>query len=348
MIKDRAFKLIFIPLMGPAIPLSSHLIAFGNYNFLQILTSTLIFIITSLLVWQGSVRIISTVRNNPYFRKSVFMKLFAISTFTALFGMFVIAMSAVSWQYFFLSRISTAPVVRCCLICGAIVVLFSLVYEILFLSKEREIDSQVVRHLDQELMHAEINGLRNELDPHFVYNTLMPLYYLIKNDIQKAEVFTHKLMQVYQYSLENRQNDFVSLAEELKFSRNYFYLLQIRHRDNISLSIDIREDISQLQVLPFSLQLLIENAIKHNEFSRERPLAVTITTEPGYLVVRNNLLVKPKNASTSKIGLRNLRARYKLLCNSTISVNKNREAFLVRLPLVNNSRIYDINNYNRG
>jgi LytS/YehU family sensor histidine kinase len=197
-------------------------------------------------------------------------------------------------------------------------------------------------------MEAEINVLRNELDPHFVYNSLMPLYYLVKNDIHKAEAFACKLIQVYQYFLENRQNDFITLKEELNFIDNYFFLLQIRYKDSVLLKQNITEDENRCMVLPLSLQILVENVIKHNEFTREEPLTISITSERNCLVVTNSLRSKTYSASTSRIGLKNLRSRYRILASKDISVMKNKDQFIVKIPLLRNTKAYDVNRYHRG
>jgi LytS/YehU family sensor histidine kinase len=138
--------------------------------------------------------------------------------------------------------------------------------------------------LEDELKNEEVNILRNELDPHFVYNSLMPLYYLIKNDVSKAEAFTYKLMQVYQHLLENRRKDLFLLKEELKFIHNYLYLLQIRYKDCLFLKTTLPEVISTYSIIPFTLQLLIENAVKHNHLSKDNPLEIEVSLSDSYLV----------------------------------------------------------------
>jgi sensor histidine kinase YesM len=176
----------------------------------------------------------------------------------------------------------------------------------------------------------------------------MPLYYLIKNDGGRAELFANKLIQVYQYFLENRQKDFILLSEELSFIRNYFYLLEIRFNKAISLHIHSSIEPADYMVLPFSLQVLVENAIKHNNMQMETPLEIRITIGADHVTVSNRLCPVTEKVTSSRIGLNNLRSRYKILCNSDISVISTREIFAVKLPLKRKIEADDLDNYHRG
>jgi LytS/YehU family sensor histidine kinase len=138
------------------------------------------------------------------------------------------------------------------------VVLFTLVYEILYLSKEREIDNKIVDQLDQELNQAEMIALRNELDPHFIFNSLTALSQLIEHDSSKAIQFNRKLAEVYRYFLINKNKDRVTIENEIEFIRNYIFLLQIRHDNKLHLSIEPgNKDISKMYIIPCALQILV-------------------------------------------------------------------------------------------
>jgi len=347
MVRDKAFKLIGIPLLGFLIPLSSHLFNFRLFDLSEMITLFFFFLIPSFFTWQGVLKINFAVRNSR-FNDDTYLKLLLICTGATLCSFLIIGGSILILQDILSKPTSIGSLLEQTFPGSIFMIFCSLIYEILFLSKERQIDSQIVTHLDKELLHAEINVLQNELDPHFVYNSLMPLYYLVKNDIQKAEAFACKLIQVYQYFLENRQNDFITLKEELKFIENYFFLLQIRFKDSVFLSVRISSDTEKLMVLPLSLQILIENVIKHNDFDKNDPLNINIDTERNQLVVSNNLRCKTHVINSSKIGLNNLRMRYKILASSDISVIKNKELFIVKIPLIRNAKAYDVNSYNRG
>lgn len=347
MIKDKLLKAICIPLMGIIIPLASGLINFNSYTLFENLLSVAIFILTSNLVWKGWVNIILKLRTNSFLKKDVFFKLFAQLSLGSLYGFLLVGLFSFIWQRIFLPEFYLAPVIKSSLLAAFAVIFFSLIYEILFLSKERELDNEVVNHLDRELLYSEVTILKNELDPHFVYNSLMPLYYLIKNDVPRAESFTFKLMQVYQYFLENRNKDFIRLREELKFIDSFNFLLKVRYRESINLSIDIPDHRKELMVLPSSLQILIENAIKHNDFDQQSPLGIHIYIENSNLVIANEVVEKKEIKNSTKIGLKNLRDQYRILTKQSIQVIKTSNRFIVKLPLLDNSKKYAVNDNRR-
>ena len=345
MINDKKLKLVFIPLVGITTPLLSQLYSLRAFGLVQNLTSIALFILTSAIIWQGAVMMMLRIRRRRNIR-NVFVKVLTTLAFNGLFGFGMAAVAGLLWQTIFQQSYHIPTVVATGLISTAFVLFFTFFYEIIFLTRERELDERVVQHLDRELLDAEVNLLKNELDPHFVYNTLMPLYYLVKNDKQKAELFAYKLIQVYQYFLENKGNDFISLKEEMRFIEDYIFLLQIRYKDGLSVSYS-NFDSYQWQILPFSLQLLIENAIKHNSFDKNAPLKISVSIEKNCLVVKNSKCQKKETVSSTRIGLKNLRTRYRLLCNQDLTINEYNDHFVVKVPLIQSLKMNDSKHYNR-
>jgi two-component system, LytTR family, sensor kinase len=214
--------------------------------------------------------------------------------------------------------------------------MFTLIYEILFLSSEKEIEYTKSRQLDTALTQAQLTILKNELDPHFMYNALNTLSYLVKKDVEKADDFIGRLSEVYKYFLANKNKEYVTLKEELNFIDQYFFLLQLRYEEKIKLKKELDDhDLNAITVLPCALQILVENAIKHNNFSESHPLSITISiNEENILVVNTKSPSKIPHYST-KVGLSNLKARYELACNKAITVEESdRNYFVVRLPLL--------------
>jgi LytS/YehU family sensor histidine kinase len=161
------------------------------------------------------------------------------------------------------------------------------------------------------------------------------LNHLIINNPQQAFSFNNKLAQVYKYFLINRNNQLISLRNELEFIDDYFFLLKIRHDSKLDLETELTANANRIMLPPFALQILIENAIKHNEFSIDHPLQIRIGMNGRYLKISNNVQAKPYLVSSTGIGLKNLSSRYKLLCNTDIVVEKNEKNFTVKLPLIN-------------
>jgi len=219
------------------------------------------------------------------------------------------------------------------------VLIFTLVYEILFLSKERELDTKIVEELDRERMEAELDVLNNELDPHFIFNSLTTLNHLIITNPDTAYVFNSRLAQVYKYVLMNKNKELVSLFKELEFIESYFFLLQVRHENKLIFELDAKgseKGTGKIMMPPCALQTVVENAIKHNDFSVENPLMIRLSLNGEYLKVRNNKRPKPYLVDSTSIGLRNLSSRYKLVCNKNIVIENNESHFLVKLPLITN------------
>ena len=217
------------------------------------------------------------------------------------------------------------------------VLMFTLVYEILFLSKERELDTKIVEELDRERMEAELDVLNNELDPHFIFNALNTLNHLIITNPDTAYLFNSRLAQVYKYVLLNKNKELVSLFKELEFIESYFFLLQIRYENKLVFELDAKDaEIRKIMMPPCTLQTVVENAIKHNEFSAENPLMIKLSLNGEYVKVSNNKKPKPYLVDSTSIGLRNLSSRYMLLCNKNIIIENEEFHFLVKLPLISN------------
>jgi sensor histidine kinase YesM len=334
MIKDRTFKAFCIPILGIAIPLLAHLINYHQMSAVKITLSNLSFITTSFIIWQGSVYIVSHVRRNEIIRNKIFLKLFLLCGLTAIYGFIIATISGLLWQTIVLKTIYTRPAFNCGFISAGIVTFLTQVYEVLFLSKERELDVKIVDQLDKERLQAELTAVKGELEPHFVFNSLTTLSHLISIDAEKAQMFTHKLAMVYKYLLINKDKELISIEDELNFIDNYFYLLRIRYDDKVSLHFNFKKEDEATLIIPCSLQLLIENAIKHNHFTESDPLRIVISLNGEYLKVENNTKRKNFAVESTKVGLSKLRTHYKLLCNKNILTYEIDSRFIVKLPLI--------------
>ena len=152
-----------------------------------------------------------------------------------------------------------------------------------------------------------------------------------------AYLFNNNLATIYRYILFNKDKEFVLLKEELEFVSHNFYLFRIRYEKAVNLDIEISDvKTENFLIPPISLQLLVENAIKHNEFTAENPLKIKLTMNGEYLKVYNNKRPKPYLVESTNIGLRNLSSRYMLLCNKNIVIENKESSFLVKLPLISN------------
>jgi len=181
---------------------------------------------------------------------------------------------------------------------------------------------------------AKFESLKNQLDPHFLFNSLNVLTSLIFEDQVKAEKFTTKLSKIYRYVLEQRNKDLVPIEEELKFAKAYVELLGMRFEDAVQFSIPNEVSNKELKIVPLSLQLLLENAVKHNVVSSIKPLEIIIFEENGFLHIQNNINPKETIGKSTKVGLQNIVDRYGLISNRQVKIENNNKIFKVSLPLL--------------
>ena len=334
MIKDLILRTIFIPVLGISLPLISGIITYNKYSLFELIAANLFFILTSFVIWKGCNWI--HIKLRPLYKpiSNPFSKIAAVCLVSALYGACTGGLSSLIWIKISGEQFNWAGVYKFIAACVAAVIIFTLVYEILFLSKERELDTKIVDQLDKELSQAELQALTNEMDPHFIFNSLNTLNHLILNEPQQAHLFNNRLAQVYKYFLINKNKELISLEDELDFIESYFYLLQIRHDNKLQLTTSLGDRAAKVMIPPCSLQILVENAIKHNEFSDANPLQIKVSVNEHYLQVSNNIKPKPYAVNSTGIGLKNLSARYKILFRKDITITTTRDSFIVKLPLI--------------
>lgn len=335
MIRDLHLRLFFIPLLGILLPWVAGIVHYDLYGFPFILLMLSYFIATSFIIWTGCHWIHKRVRSShpPIFGPT--HRLVVASVISALFGTFVGGLSALGWMQFAKEEITQPHLLRFIIYCASVVVVFTFFYEILFLVKEKEQDRKKVNQLGRERSEARLHALQNELDPHFLFNALNTLNHLIIKNPEQAHLFNNKLAQVYKYFLINKDKELIPLEKELDFLDDYFYLLQLRYDQKLKLEIQLQQTpVSEVKIPPCSLQILLENAIKHNSFSEEEPLQIIISLNGQYIKVMNKMRPKPHMIDSTRIGLNNLNSRYKLLTDKEIIINPGKENFCVKLPVI--------------
>ena len=181
---------------------------------------------------------------------------------------------------------------------------------------------------------AQFESLKDQIDPHFLFNSLNVLSSLIEENPESAQKFSTSLSKVYRYVLEQKDKELVSVAEELKFAKTYMNLLKMRFENSITFEIPEGFDNEEAKVVPLSLQLLLENCIKHNIVSEAKPLHVKITIENNQLVVTNNLQKKEVLSDRKGVGLQNIVNRYAILTKRTVLVEENEKEFKIFLPIL--------------
>ncbi len=211
-----------------------------------------------------------------------------------------------------------------------------MLYETAFFFENWKEAIRLNEQLKNQQIRTQFEVLQNQMSPHFLFNSLNTLTTLIAENQEIAIEFTQKLSEVYRYILQNKERELVPLSEELEFAQNYVFLLQMRYPDNLHVKYHVANEYQQTSIAPLTLQILIENAIKHNVVSKAHPLTIEVYVENGKsIVVKNNLQVKHAIEKSTKTGLANISKRYEYLGNRKIDVIVTAKNYMVGVPLIN-------------
>ncbi len=208
------------------------------------------------------------------------------------------------------------------------------VYEGIYLYKRWQVSYTEAQDLKKVNLQSQLDSLKTQINPHFLFNNLNSLSALITSDAEQAERFLDELSSVYRYLLQQNSRDLCPLIDELNFINAYFHLIKTRYGEGISLEVDIEERYTSYLIPPLTLQILFENAIKHNIIAASNPLSIRLFTQSGKLYVENNIQIKKAVVPSNQIGLQNIMMKYKLLGYSSILVHQDEEKFLVSVPLI--------------
>lgn len=257
---------------------------------------------------------------------------------SAMFIYSVTAIVVVNYIWFVLifnwtpGRMFTAQLLTMLIELIITVVITSIFFSAAFFRSWRESAVNEER-LKKESISLQYKALKNQVNPHFLFNSLNSLSSLVYKDQDLAVKFIKQLSEVYRYVLEHKENELVTLAEEVSFSEKYVYLQKIRHEEGLKFSVSLRDMNSRL-VVPVSLQILIENAIKHNVIAEDIPLYIDIFDTDEAIVVRNNLQPRKALKESGGIGLSTIKARYSFLSDRKVITRETKEHFIVELPII--------------
>jgi hypothetical protein len=221
-------------------------------------------------------------------------------------------------------------------LCARILLLNNVIILIKYLVDSRrerrrvQLENEILRRASIDARHE---ALKQQVNPHFLFNCMTTLKSLTRRHPGQAVQFVDELARVYRYMLSHQNKNTVTLREEVEFARSYLYLLKIRFGNAINAAIDLPDDKLQCNMPPNTLQLLIENAVKHNIASQKRPLSVEIFSDQDSVVIRNNLQPKARQFMSSQVGLSNISQRYRLITGKDIGIRKTTSDFTVYLPL---------------
>lgn len=212
---------------------------------------------------------------------------------------------------------------------------FHLLNAIFFFFKEYRNQWLKTEELRKAQTQAEIQAIKNQVNPHFLFNNLNVLSGMVIKDNPEANRFIEEFSKVYRYILKNQDKELVTLKDELQFVQPYLHLLKTRFPDSLRVNIDVKPSYYSGYVIPAVLQMLIENAIKHNIVSASNPLHIDIHSNGNQtLVVKNNLQPRINTEPSTRIGLQNIQRRYELISGRNVIIDQNEEEFVVTIPVI--------------
>jgi sensor histidine kinase YesM len=272
----------------------------------------------------------------PHYHQSLLRACILVSSYVVIT---VMAMYSVFYLYEYFSFYGFTVdkmKLRWAMIIGIIfAAIYFVIFESFYIEKRWGDDVREKEALRQANLVSQFESLKAQVNPHFLFNCLNSLSSLIAQDPNKAEDFVDEMSNVYRYLLRNNEQGLVTIETELQYIRSYFHLQKTRFGDAIVLDIDIEEAYWDYLIPPLTLQMLLENAVKHNVLRKASPLRISISSKNGYLSVRNNIQLKSKQYIIStRIGLANIASKYKLINKSDILIQNDGNYFEVGLPLL--------------
>lgn len=308
----------------------------NNLTHWQVKLSFLYTILIAFIIWEGNRYLHFSLRSYFNWYNKPVRKIAAVLIAISFYTVPVSVLLLLGWYSLFEhGRPNRQVIVISTLIIMICVIFIAHVYETVFLVKESENEMLRNEQLERAKAQAELEILKSQIDPHFIFNSLNTLSHLIEEKPAKAKLFNDHLADVYRYILQHKERELVLLRDEMHFLYNYFSLLCIRFENAVQLRSEIDESQYEAWLIPpISLQLLAENAIKHNEFSDSNPLVIYVQQKEGSLTVSNRLNGKELRKESSKMGLNNLNERYKLITRKEITVAATADIFVVQLPLL--------------
>ncbi|NSL88274.1 sensor histidine kinase [Chitinophaga solisilvae] len=238
-------------------------------------------------------------------------------------------------QQYLLSHLNFGPVMLMFEVRGILINLTF--YMFIHLLHQSYLNQQVSLELERTTnasLWAQYELLKQQVNPHFLFNSLNTLKYMVESGDRQAVDFILKLSDFYRFTLESRKQQLIQLSEELEILNAYMYLLKARFENGIDLSVRLDETVTASLIPPFTLQLLIENCIKHNIVSLDKPLHIHLYTAGGYIVTENNIQLKRVPEASTGIGLENINQRYQHLLDKEIIIDVTADKFTIKLPII--------------
>lgn len=334
-INDTVIRIIGVQFFGIVIPNATGLVNNSNRDVSHILLAYGYFILIAFLIWQGNRFFLFKLQGKFNWFIHPLQKVIVLLAMNVFYTAPLVILMLLAW-YKYLGEAPNWYVIQittvACVVC---VIFITHVYETVFLIKQRETDLVKSEQLERAKAQAELEALKNQIDPHFMFNSLNSLSYLIENDAKKAILFTESLAEVYRYILSNKDQTLVILEDELDFLDRYIALLRLRFEKALTIDFNFSRTLkSDYLIPPISIFIALENVVKHNEISMAHPLIVEVKNIDNWLSIKNKKTTKKNLLHSSKIGLKNLDERFKIIVGSGIKIYNSDHLFELQLPML--------------
>lgn len=289
------------------------------------------------LIWEGNLRLDNWLNDILPWKENYKKRVFSQLSISLIYSFLIIFFSLYSFNKFVcqIPAEKQGAFLRATITMGMLFTMIILTIEVgsQFFKQWKKTLIEVEQY-KMENIQSQLQNLKSQLNPHFLFNNLSVLTSLVYQDQDKAADFIQQLSKVYRYLLDNKNHELVSLEEELIFLDSYFFLLKIRFGENILFKVNTNIELKNNFIPPLAIQTLVENAIKHNEISSKRPLEITITTENNQVIICNPLQLRNDVENSTKLGIENLKKRYSFLSENFVEIQKDEKSFCVKLPLL--------------
>lgn len=334
-LNDRTIRLIGIPFFGIAIPNFTGLFGPLGVHDLFYWLGYVHFIVLATLIWHGNRYLLFRTRKRfTWFDKPIEKLILLFINNIFFTSPLTIAWLCLWYRFAGFPAVKWDNIVVVTLMNVICVLFVTHVYETVFMVKEQQGEQLRNAQLSKAKAEAELEALKNQIDPHFMFNSLNSLSYLIDSDTSKAKLFTENLADVYRYILSQKDRSLVVLEDEFDFMDKYVQLLRLRFGNALELKRHFNGTTEKEYLIPpISAFVAIENAVKHNEISEQTPLQINLYVDNLRLTIHNRLQPKRSIQHSSHIGLKNLDERFKILIGKGIEVTKESGSFQVILPL---------------
>lgn len=335
--RNKNIRFVYMIIVGVAINFILHVVGSGRQEQQHTYLNLIFSIIVTILVWEGNKRIDIII--NKYLpwetktKQRILIYLPVSVTYSALliylamiyYNAYICEFPAAEKEKFLTLSLLISMLIS--------IIILSVEVSVQFFKNWKSSLIEIEKYKTENIQ-AQLQNLKNQISPHFLFNNLSVLSSLVYQDQDKAVDFINQLSKVYRYLLDNRESQLVTLENELAFIKSYTSLLKIRFDKNINFEFNISEDKMFRLLPPMSLQMLIENAIKHNEISNLQPLTVRIISVNETLEITNNLQLRKNSEPESKTGLQNIKDRYRFYTDKPVLITQTSEQFKVQIPLL--------------